>query len=540
MIRRRDSLIVALVGLSAWLLSAAEPIASGWPDLSGYPWLYRRDEPATLPDEPVVTLLAVGDIFLGRGVANEAAPLGLVAAWLDSADFTLGNLESSLPTDPMPAPDKPAIYQLFSPADSGERLARAGFDLLSLANNHALDGGVTGFQESAENLRRAGLIPLGLGSPPTPVFLTRHGLRLAFLAFNAVTESAPAVTDPRATWDAVTGPAAIADARAQADVLVVSVHWGREFQRQPEAAQRAMAQAMLDAGADVILGQHPHVAQAVVTPSCGRLVAFSLGNFVFDQDSAETGPGVALRLWLDRRGVRAAQALPVAAGRRPRLLPPERAADWAAQRQADTQLSFVCREDGCQATPALSQAAGSGLFWGGAGDLTGDGRPELARRVGDRITIYQAGQPVWQSPPTWRVVDADLGDPNDDGRTELMLALFRADAQGIERSQPYLIGYRGGAYQLLWGGRPVNDPIRELAVGDIDGDQVEELVVIEEHSDGSGQTLAVWQWSGWSFRLAWRSPLGQYHDLNIVSADSGQPALIQAATPAETSAICDP
>ena len=102
-----------------------------------------------------------------------------------------------------------------------------------------------------------------------------------------------------------------------------------------------------------------------------------------------------------------------------------------------------------------------------------------------------------------------------------MLALWQADAAGYPRSQPYIVGHRGGEYALLWGGRPVVDPIQEVALGDLDGDGTEELVVIEERADGSGQAVSVWRWAGWTFTLFWRSEYGAYRDLLVVEDDQG-------------------
>jgi hypothetical protein len=114
---------------------------------------------------------------------------------------------------------------------------------------------------------------------------------------------------------------------------------------------------------------------------------------------------------------------------------------------------------------------------------------------------------VWRSPDTWRVVDLALGDPNDDGRHELLLAFWRPDDDGVPRSQPFIVGYRGGVYRTVWGGSPVDNPIYEVALGDVDGDGREDLVVLEE------QAVAVWRWHGWGFSLMWRSPPGRYQDL---------------------------
>jgi hypothetical protein len=93
-----------------------------------------------------------------------------------------------------------------------------------------------------------------------------------------------------------------------------------------------------------------------------------------------------------------------------------------------------------------------GIFWSGTSDLTGDGIPEVVQRRDERVRIYQDTRLVYQTPPEWRVVDVALGDPNDDGRSEVMLALWKPDADGLEWSQPYMVGYRGGEYRLMWGG----------------------------------------------------------------------------------------
>jgi hypothetical protein len=223
-----------------------------------------------------------------------------------------------------------------------------------------------------------------------------------------------------------------------------------------------------------------------------------------------------LRALFDEQGLHAVQLLPLQAGVRPRLLAMSEAQSWLGPLlPGEAPSAFACTADNCvevEPPPVDLESR----FYAGQIDLTGDGLPETVRKEGERITVFEQGVPVWHSPEAWRVVDVALGDPNDDGRYEIMLAIRQEDGGGYERSQPYIVGYRNGRYDLLWGGRPVADPILELALGDVDGDGTDELVVIEETADGSAQAVSVWRWAGWTFSLVWRSPLGSYSDLALV------------------------
>lgn len=199
-------------------------------------------------------------------------------------------------------------------------------------------------------------------------------------------------------------------------------------------------------------------------------------------------------------------------------------------------LQFGCDSEGCQqldTSPETAESSASGLFSDGHIDLTGDGRTEHVRREAEQVMIYEDGVEVWRSPAEWRVADAALGDPTNDGRGELMLALWKEGLDGLEppdpgkedtpRSRPFIIGYRGGMYRTLWGGSAVSRPIHEIELGDVSGDGLEELVVLEgEGSDG--RTVSLWRWHGWGFTLIWRSAPGSYRDLIV-----GQGGIISVA-----------
>jgi hypothetical protein len=248
-------------------------------------------------------------------------------------------------------------------------------------------------------------------------------------------------------------------------------------------------------------------------------VAYSLGNFLFDQGQDQTGHGLALLAYFDDHGLRAAQAIPLNTGLRPHLMAPAEAETWLSPLlPAPRRIAYTCNTSGCTAAEAPPVDEDS-RFYSGQIDLTGDGHPETIRRQGSGITVYEQGTAVWHSPQAWRVVDVALGDPNDDGRYEIMLAIWQEDADGHARSQPFIVGHRGGRYDLLWGGRPVADPILELAVGDIDGDGTDELIVIEELADGSAQAVSVWRWAGWTFTHIWRSEQGTYSNLLLLAEE---------------------
>jgi hypothetical protein len=204
--------------------------------------------------------------------------------------------------------------------------------------------------------------------------------------------------------------------------------------------------------------------------------------------------------------------------------------------QSARLVSFACGEEGCRRVGTddeVQEERRSALFWGGRIDLTGDGVPEHVRRIDEQLVVISGGDEVWRSPPAWRVVDVAMGDPNDDGRGEILLALWKRGLDGLEtpspekervpRSHPFIVGYRGGIYRTLWGGSAVSDPIHELELGDVDGDGMEELVVLDG-DDPDQRTVSVWRWHGWGFSLAWRSEPGAYRGLSL-----GEDGIIRVA-----------
>jgi poly-gamma-glutamate capsule biosynthesis protein CapA/YwtB (metallophosphatase superfamily) len=257
------------------------------------------------PDRTRVTV--VGDIMLGRGVAaasagDPSAPLRPMQRRLRGADITVGNLESTLSRAGAPRQGDDSFA---SPPAVVGGLAGAGFDVLSLANNHTGDFGETALRRTLRRLEQSPIRRVGAGRDLAgawrPVVVRRNGVRFGFVAFNAIGET------PRATAGSPgaaevrmpprTGPLSPADlrrarrevrslARNRADVVVALPHWGEQYTHVPVTAQRRVGRAMLRAGADIVVGGHPHWVQRVqrVRGPRGGLVVHSLGNFVFDMD----------------------------------------------------------------------------------------------------------------------------------------------------------------------------------------------------------------------------------------------------------------
>lgn len=290
-------------------------------------------EPTGVFEETVesgpVRLVAVGDVMLARKVQGLAAaygddyPFARLGRELQQADIAFGNLESPLSYQGQALPGKGICFR--ARPSMASQLVRQGFDVLSIANNHALDYDVPAFLDTGRFLREAGIQPVGGGrnieEARRMTVLERNGLRVGFLAY---TEMADIYFDPgyrsfRATGE-LAGVAPLVEkevsddikaARNQVGTLVVSLHWGTEYSSRPTAEQRRMAHRFIDDGADIILGHHPHVLQGVERYK-GGLIAYSLGNFVFDQNQrTDTRQGLMLRVTLPGAGVGDAEILPV-------------------------------------------------------------------------------------------------------------------------------------------------------------------------------------------------------------------------------------
>lgn len=285
------------------------------------------------PPASVVTMTFVGDVMLARGVGrmieaagDPAASLRPTAERLAAADITIGTFESTLSRIGPPTQGGDSFG-----ADPSVRagLTLAGFDVLSLAANHLGDFGAESIVETIRLVRETGILPVGggadLAEAQAPAIVERDGTTIGFLAFNAIGETpraepgVPGALEVR--MGSRTGPLVAADVTAmqdrvralseQVDHVVVMPHWGTQYTYEPEEDQRIVGRAMIDAGADLVVGGHPHWVQGVEVYA-GAMIIHSLGNYVFDMDfMAETMEGAILDVTLWDGEVRSATFAPI-------------------------------------------------------------------------------------------------------------------------------------------------------------------------------------------------------------------------------------
>lgn len=263
-------------------------------------------------DTPV-RLIFAGDVMLddgpGQTIAAGGDPLAAFDAVLRDADFTIGNLECPIATVGEPMASK--IFN-FRAHPRVIPVLQGRFDALAVSNNHSGDHGRAAFMETMQRVRDAGIAVFGGGenlkAAHAPLWIERKGLRIAVLGYN---EFKPRAFEAGANWPGIAwsdNRQVVADIRAArragADVVIPFMHWGWEREPHTTARQQQLARRMIDAGADAVVGGHPHVTQGADTYK-GRPIIWSLGNFVFDGfDFPPARTGWVLRMAVDRRGVR--------------------------------------------------------------------------------------------------------------------------------------------------------------------------------------------------------------------------------------------
>ena len=530
-----------------------EPVLSEKPPADAPAFLADNFLAGKKENSPAITLTAVGDIMLSRMVAQRIKtyhdykyPFLKTAGLTRDADIAFGNLECPI-TQGRTIGSTEMIFR--ADPESIKGLKYAGFDVLSLANNHSFNFGVQGLKDTFQYLDESGIVYSGAGRDKreayTPKIVEVKGIKIAFLAYaaDAFSPLYSQAKDSRAGIAFMKIPEmkkAVAAAKSKADLIIVSMHSGTEYASQPNGKQVAFARAAIDAGADLIIGHHPHTVQKMEKYK-GKYIFYSLGNFVFDQMwSRETKEGLAVKLTLSKDGVREIELIPVLIENysQPRIMS-EAEAQNIFKKLGIAGASFRKKEvfywngggyqKDNQERLVLSLVNQNGKSAWREADLDGDGEVEKIILSGGKVQVLRNGKIIWQSDPAWQVDNLVLADLNRDGKMEINMSLWKKGSYGKDLpfwleentkewgSHLFIYGWRKGKIRPFWCSSTLEASIREMAAGDIDGDGRAELAILEGAYDNSknarAEYLAVWSWNGWGFFNDYRSEKGRYANL---------------------------
>ena len=269
-----------------------------------------------MPNKDKITIMAVGDIMMGdhpvrigHGVNSVAKKMGSeflfdrVAPFLRDADISFGNLEAVLSAKNLR--NSLCSLQLRASPNSVKGLKIAGFNVLSLANNHSMEHGPDAFIETVDILNANGIKPVGLlGTSHNciPQVIRRKGVLFGFLGYSfQETKSSyrPLYAQVGSSEGIFEDVKALSE---KADIIIVSLHWGDEYIQRPSPEQIKLAHKLVDTGVNIILGHHPHCLQGIESYKKG-LIAYSLGNFIFDYWQKKMRESIILRIDVSKKGI---------------------------------------------------------------------------------------------------------------------------------------------------------------------------------------------------------------------------------------------
>ncbi|MBI4122262.1 MAG: CapA family protein [Parcubacteria group bacterium] len=283
------------------------------------------------------TIVFVGDVMLSRGIERVVLkhgggdwryPFLRVADELHAADLAFGNLEGPISAR---GRNQGSMYSFRADPRSIEGLVFAGLDVMSLANNHIFDWGPDALVDTINILGANGVAPIGAGrnfiEANAPAIFEIGGARVAFFAYTNLYPKSLEASANRSgvsSFDLKRIGEAIQKLKesGEADLVVVSLHWGDEYKPKASKEQIAIGHKLVDSGADVVVGHHPHVIQEIEEyrpstssgpPGRAGWIAYSLGNFLFDQNFDEyTQKGLLLKVFVENKGIFAVETSTVA------------------------------------------------------------------------------------------------------------------------------------------------------------------------------------------------------------------------------------
>lgn len=297
----------------------AEQASTGDKDLADY---YNQASNLATTNTTLLstTFLAAGDISLSRNIAqtiktsgSTSTPFKGIESLLASTDFNFANLESPFGGHDRFTPKDTLVFN--APSANVAGLVDYNFKVLTLANNHALDQGVTGVTTTQKILQAHGIHYTGIGETLdaawTPVIYESNGIVIGFIgaSYSSVNDNGKTTnTYVARIEDTERLQKAISLLRPRVDYIIVTMHAGTEYVREPNQKQITFAHTAIDYGADMVIGHHPHWIQTIEEYK-SKYIFYSLGNFIFDQSwSQETREGLALKITLEKTSAKKSNA----------------------------------------------------------------------------------------------------------------------------------------------------------------------------------------------------------------------------------------
>ena len=440
-------------------------------------------------------------MLLGRGVApdllRQRTPLQWLSCQSRAADVSFCNLECVLTKDRTGASGT-ALWRplLTAPEWSSDYLRAAGIDVVSVANNHALDLGESGLATTINALRRSGIAGIGasMDDGPWPAWQRSvAGRRIAWVAASAYGPWRSGRARIRNVAGTGLDDQVRSLTRGGADVFV-SLHWGTELSRTPTAGQVQVAHSLIDAGAVAVVGHHPHVSQPVEMYR-GRPIFYSLGNFVFDRMPGRNQDGFAALVFISTQGRVWIRSLPLRAGARPR-----------------TRVT-------APVTDPLPLPSGETLVREIPGHFVGKG---TAREVIVWSRSLQGGEVLRafvRRPGGWRclaegrhphIFDVQVGDIESDGHDQVILGLIqrsKLDVRVGRRLYVYSVG-TSGVFEPQWRGSGLSRPFSRFWL--LPTGAGCDLVALEKDSLSEYRGfdwIAIYRWNGFGLRRLWDTPV---------------------------------
>lgn len=275
--------------------------------------------PARNPQE--ITLLFAGDVHFEWGVAKliqeqgPAAPVKDIASLFSESDFRAANVETAITDEGSPYPGRSHVFG--APARSVETLKALKLNLAILANNHVMDLGAEGLNGTLKNLKAANILTAGAGptarDAAAPTLFNIGEARFAIVAASVIgdegmwsDEKRPGSARPAQVL------ATVASLRGKVDHIIVSVHWGVEYNPYADLEQQTLARQLVSAGATAVIGHHPHVPQGIDIDR-GAVVCYSLGNFLFGSATPYQRPNLLVQLKFEPKkpGVQSLKLFPI-------------------------------------------------------------------------------------------------------------------------------------------------------------------------------------------------------------------------------------